>query len=76
MKLSNELLTGVAIGVGVAMLLRPKVAAPVLPGYPTLPPATTSPANNRSRGDAYALGSYQGRRRSFQRVGYPVYLGF
>jgi len=68
---------GVAIGVGVAMLLRPKATA-VVPSpttnYPTIP--STLPSGNRSRGDV--LSGPLMRRRSprmgnyIKQPGYPM----
>ena len=73
MKLSNDLMIGVAIGVGVAFLLNSKRAAaapgPVVSnqGGTYRPPALPSPKQQKTGG------AQLGRR--YSRVGYPVYIG-
>ena len=71
MKLSNDILIGVAIGVGVAILLTPKSVAPQGPvitqGGNYVPPMYPSPKQQKTGG------AQVGRR--YSRVNYPVYIG-
>ena len=73
MKLSNDLMMGVAIGVGVAFLLNSNRGAaapgPVVSnqGGTYRPPALPSP--KQQTGGGAQVGRYR------YRVGYPVYIG-
>ena len=76
MKLNNDLLIGVAIGVGVAMLLRPKTAAPTQPYYPTVPD-TLPPSSKSSKTRGDVLSGYPTRKNArmgnyITQPGYPM----
>lgn len=68
MKLNNEFLTGIAVGVGVALLLNSnKTAMPPMGPVKQLP-GKTSPGTSTT--------SMMGYSRKYPRMGYPVQLGF
>ena len=75
MKVSNDLMMGVAIGVGVAFLLnanRGATAAPVITqgGTTYVPPMYPSQKQQKTGGAQ--MGGYP---RRHARVNYPVYIG-
>lgn len=67
--MNDKLLTGIAIGIGVALLLQHNKGGNggTMPPIKTLPGKTLPPAPQSS---------LMGYSRKHPRVGYPVYLGF
>jgi len=67
--MNEKLLTGIAIGIGVALLLQHNKGG----NGGTQPPIKTLPGKTLPPAPKSALMGYS---RRYPRVGYPVYLGF
>jgi len=67
--MNEKLITGIAIGIGVALLLQHNKGG----NGGSMPPIKTLPPKSLPQAPQSALMGYS---RRYPRVGYPVYLGF